>query len=353
MSRKRPRLDIAAMAEIAKKMTEEDTAAAARELQHKAIADTSIKQYRSAMNTLNRFVTQMKQERLTKSLFIQFLQGLLETRRGGTNTPAQILSAVRHFQTIDRTWLLPGEPIWSLDEDLTVMTVGLGYLGKKKKEGPVTGAMTDAMLKQLCEYCEEKSTEADDLKKLIPAYIIAHSAALRVSQVATLKTNCLIEDDGAFFLVVQKDKRVRASSRKGEVHLKSITRKGGLFVKELTRGRTEKDEYLFDPKDWKYKKLLETLQQAAVDLKWPSDLTWCFHSTRHGGSGTIAKKITEKAISQTLQMSSNMVRKYTKPNALRRNVQGQQGDNQARTHVLIPKRAKKEIEKVKKKGKRK
>lgn len=26
------------------------------------------------------------------------------------------------------------------------MTVGLGYLGKKKKEGPVTGAMTDAML---------------------------------------------------------------------------------------------------------------------------------------------------------------------------------------------------------------
>jgi hypothetical protein len=273
---KRARIDFA---ELAKATEVFDPSEAQRELRMLTVAESTIKQYRSAVAGVTRFATCIGQRNVSKDIFIRFAAGLQRTGRGGVDTLKQTLSAIRFLQHAEGLWAQEG--MWADDEDLDTIVAGVCYNGKHSRRS-TTGAITREMLLSLTKRCALMKRES-----LIPAYQIAHAANLRVKQTATLKTDALVEDEkGSFLIRVDKDKRVREKSRKkDERHLKDITPEGAAIFKRIVKNRPKAkgDEvYLFDQREWKYTDLNSFLKESASALGWPSGLEWGFHSLRHG-----------------------------------------------------------------------
>jgi hypothetical protein len=273
------------------------------EVRHERLAASTRRQYASNLSSVRRFLVALGEPSLTSDLFKKFLVALREVQRGG-ESPAQILSALRHFQKVDGLWTGEEGQCWADDPVFDEMVAGIRFCGKDAGVRKQTGAITAAMLKELKDFCNLRRQE-----EMAAAYQIAFSASLRISQVACLRVNSLIENDGDHVLLVSKDKRVQATSRKGEWHYKSIAPDGVAEFRRVAKDRDGK-EWLFNPKTWNYEGLLAMIHQASVELGWPQDLEWVFHSARHGGA-------VEQRLQATLQMSKGTVQKYSKPNVAR------------------------------------
>ena len=182
-----------------------DARIAKADLKLLTVAESTVKQYRSAANTVSKFAARLGEKKVTKDIFIRFAAGLQKTGRGGVDTLKQTLSAIRFLQNAEGLW---GEP-WAEDSDLDDVVAGVCYNGKKSRRS-TTGAITYQMLQMLIKRCVA-------LKKhsLVPAFKIAYAANLRVRQTATLKTDALVPSENDQWLIrVDKDKRVREKSKK-------------------------------------------------------------------------------------------------------------------------------------------
>ncbi|CUF79472.1 Hypothetical protein, putative [Bodo saltans] len=299
---KRPRIDARALVEATEDF---DVTRDSAHLRHLRVAASTLHQYHANISALRAFLRELNALSLTKDMFIRYAEGLCRTGRAGVSTLRSQLSALRHFQRIDNLWVDESGHRWALDDDLDEITKGVAFNGKAIKSKP-TGAITASMLASLVDLCQQDEMP----QSMIDAFRLAWHGALRISQVSTLRADALVQDEDRFFLAVQKDKRVRASSAHGESHLKEISHEGAEIFRALAEQR-EPHDWLFDPKTWNYPKLLGMIKYASSKLCWPQNLEWVFHSTRHGGAAMLHARC------ETLQMSRGTVQHYTKSNAAR------------------------------------
>jgi len=298
----RPRIDVGAVIRLS---ADSDSDREAR-LLSLTIAASSLRQYRSSVSVLRTYVTRLGAPVLTRELFIRFLDGLQRAGRGGVDTPLAILSALRFLQRTERLWLDAAGRCWAFDPTLDEFARGVAYNGKCSRRS-VTGTITDDMFVSLVDFLQN----TDGYARFVPPVAVAHAASLRISQVASLRCNCLLQDGNQACLIVLKDKRVRSTSQRGETHIKCISEDGARLIRALRADRAD-DDWLFHPREWQYKHLLAALKHAASMLRWPTELEWVFHSTRHGGATAVKKRIQEAALSAELQMSTAMTVRYTR-----------------------------------------
>ena len=276
-----------------------------------SVSSGTLKQYESGRRRLQAYLDAFippKQE-LTKDLFLLLLGAMWDQGHAGTSTGEGYLYAIQFYQKFEGLW-----GTWATDDDVVAAAAGLRYAGKadRAETGSITRPMLDALVKWTL-------TAHPEFPRMPWANKIMWGAALRVKQGAHLKIGDSIEeeDDGKE-LMLRKDKRVRKTSRRGQVHFKPINLETAGWIAEqeffrLQQGANHGD-WLFDPKEWKYVDLLATLKEASTALKWPVGVEWVTHSHRHGGT----KKIQEVILNQATVMSSGTRRHYTKKKAAKK-----------------------------------
>ena len=298
----RPRVDMQAAAAFA---TRESMLETRMKLLGATISDNTLKQYQSGRRKMQEFLDSFTPPRptLTKELFFLLLGSMMEQGHAGTSTGEGYLYAVQFFQRYEGLW-----GTWATDDDAIAAAVGLRYAGKAER--PETGSITRPMLEDLVAWTTKHHPEFPSMPR---ANRILWGAALRVKQGAYLKIGDIIqEEDEDQELMVRKDKRVRRTSRRGEVHFKPISPETAMWIAQQEEHRmkagAKHGDWLFDPKEWQYRHLLATLKEASVALKWPAGVEWVTHSHRHGGT----KKIQKEVLNQATVMSTGTRRHYTK-----------------------------------------
>lgn len=283
------------------------------------------KQYACVINRLTCFVKLSGEQTLDKPLFLRYLGAIVQAGRG-CNTQRQQLSALRHHQATTGLWLVDGRA-WSLDVDLTEAVKGVAF-GSKSRAPQQTGAITRSMLEDLVQY-----SHATNRGGMVPAILLAWGAALRFQQVVTLEIGCLLKGEEGYFLKIKKDKRVRATSRRGEYHDKPLLEE---FVPHYyaQAGTRQSGEWLFPPNTWKYVDFLLLMKEAATALGWLPTLEWVFHSIRHGGTpGVAAAAVANAATAMTERTRHH----YSRTNAQREAVAARPTPKRPAPKKAVPK----------------
>jgi len=151
-----------------------DADAAKKELKLLTVAGSSLKQYRSAVRTVEKFAARIGEKTVSKDTFIRFAEGLRKTGRGGVDTVRQTLSAIRFLASAEGLW----GATWAEDDDLDDVVAGVCYNGKESRR-TTTGAITKPMLDHLVARCKRMGKA-----HFVPAFKIAFAANLRVRQAA-------------------------------------------------------------------------------------------------------------------------------------------------------------------------
>lgn len=276
-------------------------------LAHQSVAQQTLRQYTLRIHALRRFLACLGEPCLTKELFTGFLAALAQQGKSGTSTGDGYLAAVVHYQRVERLWCdAQTGHAWSEDPDMRKMVNGLRYAGKQDRHQ--TGAMSRQMLDELAAWCESTGRG-----RFVLAVRVMWGAGLRVKQLLELKCGDVIVEETETYLLVRKDKRVRATSRNGEVHLKSLREEVLQWVREAERGKSN-GEFLFPNTEWKYADLLGLFKDAAAALNWPADVEWVTHSARHGGTRAAVAETRANAVAQTSTGTRNH---YTRADRVR------------------------------------
>ena len=295
-----PKLDMEMMVTSA----HEGAANRIREIRLASISDATRIMYTSRMGQLRKFADALGLA-LSKEVFESFVAAASEQWVTGSSSAEGYWAAMKFFQCILGEHCEDGQ--WSLDPDIKALVTGVRYVGKR--QGTPRGSISKEMVDQCCTFFVKNR-----LEEHVRPLRLLFWAALRISQLGPILVGDWKEADEeeSAVIILRKDKRVRATSRRSEMHSKPISEETLKSLKIWSRGK-EIGSPLFP--EWCIKAFRAALKQASTALEWPEDLSWCPHSLRHGGT---RQRLLDLRVLDATVMSTRTAAHYGRTNVKRR-----------------------------------
>ena len=268
---------------------------------HAAIQEDTLVEYARAINSLEDELHSRGLPSVTQETFIIFLDHL-QKEGASFSSAVKYQAALLHFQLGCRYGLSPGEQPWAsraTNPTLKKIFDGIAYKAGHALPRNVssTGVLDVTLWQQMRSWIDARSdTDKNSDLRLSDGLLIVIHAALRQCEVLTAL--CRHYDPLTHKLTIVQDKRDSARSAvKGGGHqplrekwiISPTARRW--FEHRVATARDE--DYLFDPSQFKVRHMADLVKRAALALKWPQEVKWCFHSARHGGDQTILKLLPE------------------------------------------------------------
>jgi integrase len=303
-----------------------DPKAAKTLLLEKSITSATLKQYATKIATLRLFLQHLTADGETPPLTLEgFASFLVEyTTETGTHhvsTAEGYRSAILFHQRVYDLWLSPDGTQWAASPEAKKIVSGFGYNAKHTEDkSPVRGQVDHDLFKELVEY-----TTLHNIKLLV-AILLAYKVALRIHELISLHKGAY---DPVTHSLAIPDKRANAANQR-PTHTKKpvIDHEAQQLLADLEYIRSPGEEYfpksLFTEKEFRL-----FFHQAVAALQWHTRFPGLIfdgpHTLRHGGMLHVdtllsATDMDEQVKLDTMQVSHDTHKRYTKTNDMRRKV---------------------------------
>jgi len=264
-------------------------------LSHMAIQESTLIEYTRCIVAMEDELDEFSFDFVSLDLFIIFI-GSLERSGASFSTASKYQAALLHFQQGCNYGLLPGQAPWASRSNPVIKRIFDGYAYKSgaapSRDISLTGPITLERFHELADWVKRRTpTDQKDLSLLEGLRIII-LAALRQIEVRTAK--CKHYNPQTRMLTIVADKRDTAQTALGghqPIRKKWICMQEAHAWFEHRKGTARDEDYLFDPSRYKVRALADLIKRASIALKWPPELRWSIHGTRHGGDQEIARAI--------------------------------------------------------------
>jgi hypothetical protein len=271
-----------------------------------SVASTTLRTYGIRIDALKKFMSGRGPKMLTIELFAEFLREL-EVKNGhaAKSTAEGYRSALCHHQRVHGLWAARG--CWADSWECRKMVAGWAYKGRILPDSskPTRGQVDSSMFEDMMAEAKKK------FPRFAPALEIAYRAALRPSQLLSLRQGCFVGGR-----ITVPDKRCRASNKFPPSAWKTVIDPAARNLL-LHLDKTPGPYFDFSIMELRavFKKIGQTLGWNTTQLKFDGP-----HCLRHGGMSHLSDLLgdeTESKKEEILQVSTTTKQRYTKPNCRR------------------------------------
>lgn len=311
---RKPKFSMAELVAVAKATTAKR---ATEEQADKAVVGTTKEQYASRVRQLEIFAKAMGSKKVTKDLFILYINSYDKLGAQASSTAEGYRDAALHWFDSGR-WKGTN---WAASAVVKRVCSGFRYNSGKKKTTPERGTITGAMFVALIAWLDRMFPHMTDGARL------QFGAGLRISELILVQAGDYKKKNKE--LSIRKDKTQTAKTvavhGHKEGYKKTIVDPDTQELLNKLQDNAEIGSLLFPASVWRVTHYRTALKEAAIALQWPKDLKYDgTHVLRHGGIGKIVsickkKGASKKELRKATGQSPAMQKHYSRENSARRN----------------------------------